>query len=348
MTPSTELLLHLARRTPDARRWLVLGGERELAKGLAHDPGACVTWMPTDVRERGGGEADDNVDIIDDLMTVFADQPAFDAVAIPVPQARDLARRWLVLAARVAAEGHVLVAGANQAGGRTAIRDALSLFRGLRDETYGQRHRAARFEVGMRPPISPAWTMDNGIWPGTFATLRLQVGDAPPRPLKTLPGVFSASRLDDGTRMLLDNLVVQPGERVLDAGCGCGVIGMSAVDQGAGAVDMVDTGLLAVTVARVNAQCEPRVRVLAGDVYSATGDTRYDLIVSNPPFHQGKALDGSVAARLIDEAPAHLRPGGRLVLVANAFLPYTARLESVFQHVETVANTGRYQVVRGS
>ncbi|MEO2039426.1 MAG: methyltransferase, partial [Martelella sp.] len=50
--------------------------------------------------------------------------------------------------------------------------------------------------------------------------------------------------------------------------------------------------------------------------------TRYDLIIMNPPFHAGKATELSLGKALIKAACDALKPGGRLLLVANRGLPY--------------------------
>jgi 16S rRNA (guanine1207-N2)-methyltransferase len=90
----------------------------------------------------------------------------------------------------------------------------------------------------------------------------------------------------------------------------------------------------------------PALRVFASDVFEAIGEERYDLIVSNPPFHRGKAVDYTVADRLIEEAPGHLAEGGSLLVVANAFLAYGKRMSKAFRDVETVVATRQFHVLR--
>jgi 16S rRNA (guanine1207-N2)-methyltransferase len=86
--------------------------------------------------------------------------------------------------------------------------------------------------------------------------------------------------------------------------------------------------------------------VLASDVYSALGDERFDLIISNPPFHQEREIDYGAAGRLIAEASGHLTKGGKLVLVANAFLPYAVPLERAFGTFDVLADNRRFKVYR--
>jgi 16S rRNA (guanine1207-N2)-methyltransferase len=69
-----------------------------------------------------------------------------------------------------------------------------------------------------------------------------------------------------------------------------------------------------------------------------------DLIVTNPPFHTGKATDYELSQRLIREAPRFLKPGGQLWLVANRFLPYPDLLDSAFGSFSRRAETGKFTV----
>jgi 16S rRNA (guanine1207-N2)-methyltransferase len=133
---------------------------------------------------------------------------------------------------------------------------------------------------------------------------------------------------------------------VLDLGCGCGVIGLVAAREGADWVDMVDANLLAVACARENVarQGLTNTRTLAGDVVDAVRGERYDVVVTNPPFHVGDAADVTVAHAFIEGAGAVLRPGGRFYLVANRPLLYEPILRARFAAVERIAASNRYAV----
>ena len=73
---------------------------------------------------------------------------------------------------------------------------------------------------------------------------------------------------------------------------------------------------------------------------------RFAVIVSNPPFHQERNIDYGPAGRLMREAPGRLQPGGKLLLVANAFLPYPDLLEGAFGSFDTLADNRRFRVYR--
>lgn len=312
----SDLLLDLADRFGSGPS-LVIGDEAALATALND----AAAYLPTDVRER-------------DLATVpVVDVPeaaAFGTVLLPAPPDRDLLRRHLLIAAdALEPRGLLIICGANAEGGKSAIKDAESLFGTPTWAGYREKHRMGMFRKGELLP--PAWAAEPGIKPGTWRDFSVDtpVGELH---LETQAGVFAGARLDAGTRLLLDHLSIPAGADVLDLGCGVGVIGLVATRLGAGSITMTDANLLAVRAAQRNADViDIPARVLASDVYTHLGDERFHLIVSNPPFHRGKQVDLSVGNRIIAEAPARLHPGGALLLVANAFLAYGKQMTTVFE-----------------
>ena len=72
---------------------------------------------------------------------------------------------------------------------------------------------------------------------------------------------------------------------------------------------------------------------------------RYEWVVTNPPFHRGRKADPGLGQAIIRAAAAALRPGGRLVLVANRQLPYEAELARSFGAVEQLALDGGFKVL---
>jgi 16S rRNA (guanine1207-N2)-methyltransferase len=344
LTPAQDLLADLGADLDDVGAILVPGASAALVAELAAlHPGATIHWLPADARELPGPEG---IVAHDDIARPALNERSIDLVAIEAAGDRDLTRRWLALAREVARPGGtVLIAGANDAGIRSAIGDARDALGLVAVEDYRRRSRVAHITVPPVPPAAPAWLAEPGIAPGTWGRFVVAEGGID-LVFETLPGVFSADRLDEGTRLLLEHLDVPAGAAVLDAGCGAGVIGVVAGRRGAGSVTMTDVSLLAVAAARRNAGLAGTpAEVVAGDVYGGVAARRFDLIVSNPPFHQGKVVDYDMPHRLIAEASEHLTPGGRLVLVANAFLPYDRLMREHLGAVAVLGATRQFRVL---
>jgi release factor glutamine methyltransferase len=164
---------------------------------------------------------------------------------------------------------------------------------------------------------------------------RVYVDSAPvmsgPMRIIVLPGVF---RPISDTWLLARTLCrhTRPGTAVLDLCSGSGAIAIAAARTGA-TVTAVDVSRRAVATIRINAMLnDVEVEARRSDLFSGVGDRRFDVIVSNPPYvpdPTGDRLptrgprrawdagrDGrAILDRLIDEAPAHLRPGGTLLVV---------------------------------
>jgi 16S rRNA (guanine1207-N2)-methyltransferase len=128
-------------------------------------------------------------------------------------------------------------------------------------------------------------------------------------------GVFSHGRLDPGTAVLFRETAPPTGGRLLDLGCGWGVIGLALARAAAGAdVTAVDVNERALLLARENAVrlgVAGRYRALLPDDVDA--DAAYDEIWSNPPIRIGKQ---ALHALLLTWLP-RLAPGGRAVLVVG-------------------------------
>jgi len=165
--------------------------------------------------------------------------------------------------------------------------------------------------------------------------------------IHTLPGVFSRDGLDVGSDLLLSTLSPHTKGKVLDLGCGSGVLA-TALAQHSPKVRLwlCDVHAAAVEASKATLAANGlEGEVFASNVFSdVTG--RFDLIISNPPFHDGVQTSLDAAHNLIRGAVKHLNSGGELRIVANAFLPYPQVLDEAFGSHEVLAQTGRFKVYR--
>ncbi|MBK6574990.1 MAG: methyltransferase [Sandaracinaceae bacterium] len=283
---------------------------------------------------------------------------AFDVALVYLPKGKARQRWVLDLAAQaLRSEGELRVAGGKREGIRS-IRDAVAeRFATVLEITSGGH---AQCIVARGPRV----LADGGAGLERYASEAVLAVPGEPLTCMWYPGVYGADKLDEGSALLLGVLAawVEAGElerveRVLDVGCGSGVLGAFVARAaaargllGAGRslrVDLVDVDALALEAARATLRRAglemAEVSVFGSDVYSHVSG-RYDWIISNPPFHEGVRTSYDAPERLIREAPKHLRPGGRLVLVANAFLPYRDALDQTFGGHAVLAETGRFRV----
>jgi 16S rRNA (guanine1207-N2)-methyltransferase len=165
--------------------------------------------------------------------------------------------------------------------------------------------------------------------------------------IKTLPGVFSRDGLDVGSQLLVNTLTPHTKGKVLDVGCGAGVLAAVLASHSPKVrLTLCDVSAPAIEASRATLAANGlEGEVFASNVFSdVTG--RFDMIISNPPFHDGLQTSLEAAQQLIRGAVRHLGTGGELRIVANAFLPYPKVLDEIFGFHEVLAQTGRFKVYR--
>lgn len=132
----------------------------------------------------------------------------------------------------------------------------------------------------------------------------------------TASGVFARTAVDAGSRLLLEAVDLRDVQRILDLGCGYGVLGIVTAARAPHArVILVDINPRAVALAEDNIRLNavPNAEARCGDGCAPVADERFDLVLYNPPIRAGR----HVVVRLLREAHACLTPRGRLYLVAR-------------------------------
>ncbi|MFJ2435978.1 methyltransferase [Streptomyces anulatus] len=165
-------------------------------------------------------------------------------------------------------------------------------------------------------------------------------------------GIFCAERLDIGTRFFLKHLPSRGGAvRVVDLGCGNGVLGLSAavanpeahltfVDESYGAVASAEETF------RAGAPAGAKADFLVGDGLDGLDPGSVDLVLNNPPFHSHMATTDATARTMFTGARTALRQGGELWVVGNRHLSYHTHLRRIFGNCTTVAGDPKFVVLR--
>ena len=156
---------------------------------------------------------------------------------------------------------------------------------------------------------------------------------------------------------MLDNLPVTTGRpEVIDLGSGSGALGVAfALDNPGAHILFVDESHLAVRSAEATFRDAFAGRDVAdhrwadfrvGDCLDGLPDSSADLILNNPPFHQGRAIGDDVAWKMFTGSKRVLRRGGEVRVVGNRHLNYDAKLRRVFGNSEVVAANSKFVVIR--
>lgn len=106
----------------------------------------------------------------------------------------------------------------------------------------------------------------------------------------TSSSVFSKKRIDAGTHLLIEEMVLPEAGTVLDVGCGYGAVGIAAATFNPKLrVVMTDVNQRAVQLARRNLEINKvlNAEVRHGYLYEPVKDLVFDCIVTNPPVSAG-------------------------------------------------------------
>lgn len=256
--------------------------------------------------------------------------PPHAAGLVCLPRARDHARALLAeAAASVRPGGPVLVDGQKTDGIDAILR-----------------------ELRGRVALSPALAKAHGRIGAFPAGPELADWAARPRPVAggfvTLPGVFSADGPDPGSVLLAAALPPRPGARVVDLGAGWGYLARAILArEGVERLDLVEAERDALDCARLNVD-DTRARFFWEDARRFRPEGPVDAVVTNPPFHAGRAADPALGLAFIEAARRMLTARGTLWLVANRHLPYDGALSRAFREVDSIGGDAAYRLWRAS
>ncbi len=161
-------------------------------------------------------------------------------------------------------------------------------------------------------------------------------------------GVFSKDRVDFGTNVLLNSLEnLDNINKVLDVGCGVGIIGLSIASKYKNlTVDMVDVNEKAVLLTNENIKLNKlsNCKSFVSNVYEHVTD-KYNMIISNPPIRAGKEIVHKIAS----EAKEHLELNGFFYAVVQKKQgadSFKKKLEEVYGNVEIVNKDSGYMIFK--
>lgn len=339
--PATQLLLRNLDRLA-SRNLLLLGAPEDdaIVDTFGGRRGALVTF---DYRAflRYQSQLAGRTGLRPHFTSAYTPDDAHDVAIVFLQKGADLNDMVTAMAHdALAPGGTAFFVGENKAG----IRSAADVFeRRLGAIVFSDRARHCALFQARRAPSTASHHLNLQTWEREYHLT------APSTSLRivTVPGVFGLGRLDAGTRLLLDHLPSDLAGSVLDFGCGSGVIGAAVKARVPGcAVTLSDANAFALYAATRTFALNGLAaeRVVASDVFSHL-DGPFDVIISNPPFHQGIATNYEVVASFFAGCASRLRPGGRVIIVANHFLPYERQMAEALTSPKVVAQNEKFKVL---
>ena len=160
----------------------------------------------------------------------------------------------------------------------------------------------------------------------------------------TASGIFSKDKIDKGTLTLAENMILEQNSRVLDIGCGIGILGIAAAKLFDANVVMSDINKRAVMLAKKNVKLNNvKAEIFQGNLYEKIKDNDFNVILSNPPQNAGKEL----CFKLIEQSKKYLKANGSLQLVARhnkGGKTLSKKMQEVFGNLKVIAKKSGYWV----
>ncbi|GLS83098.1 class I SAM-dependent methyltransferase [Paraferrimonas haliotis] len=264
----------------------------------------------------------------------------YEQVILYYPKAKPLARYLFALAQSHLTENGILwVVGENKSGVKTLAKQLPDGFSAPIKQDNA-RHCLLFSSVCHTPTPMPPLQQWLSHYPIEVDGETLQIS--------MLPGVFSDKRLDKGSELFLKHMPELKG-RVLDFGCGCGVIGLVAAKRYPDIkLECIDINAMALASTELTLASNQ----VNAKVYPSDGlqEVEYGLkaILSNPPFHDGLQTSTSVAMEFIRQSKKKLKRRSVWQIVANGHLPYSDAIATHFGPVNIIDNDGRFKIYRQS
>jgi 16S rRNA (guanine1207-N2)-methyltransferase len=276
-------------------------------------------------------------------------QPAVEgrhaAVLLLAPRQRAQCRGLLVHALEQAdADGLVMVSVANNAGAGAVERDLAELAGAPRSLS---KHKCRVYWLYRDQALVNADLAAQ--WRAEAAPRHIEDGRFLSR-----PGVFAWDRIDSASALLAAHLPADLAGSGADLGAGYGYLSCEVLQrcEKVQSLHLYEAQAQALELARVNlAGCSAaagRPIALEFHWHDVTRGLpgRYDFIVTNPPFHQGRADEPELGQAFLRAAARALTAQGRLLLVANRHLPYEQTLSAHFHATRVLADAQGFKVIQ--
>jgi len=281
---------------------------------------------------------DSNVTQLNCLDTLPSDP---DVILFKIPKSKSLLIEQLIKIKSIAAPSTVFIAADRAKDIHSSTLKVFEKFLGTTTTSLAVKKARLVFcqfdtKAPQSSPFPTQWPMQNKTLARDFI-------------ISNHANVYSREKLDIGGRYFIENLPkVTANSRVIDLGCGNGVIGLSVLASEPSAhVTFVDESHMAITSAEQNikdnlpaviGQCHFHLN----DCLTNVDSNSVDLILCNPPFHQQNATTDHIAWQMFKDSHRVLKKGGELRIIGNRQLAYHIKLKRIFGNEKLIASNDKF------
>lgn len=279
---------------------------------------------------------DDNIRYIDSLSSL----PLCDWVVIKIPKTLALLEQQLIdLKAVVSRRTHIVAA----AKAKSIQKSTLALFEkylgNTRTSLAKKKSRLVFCDVeeSLGPANSPfptCWQTDDGSFD-----------------IANHANVFARQQMDIGARLLVQHLPSASDKKVVDLGCGNGVIGLYMLRKNPNChVTFIDESYMAIASAKLNVERNMPEKIgqcafIVSNCLEQTPKQAFDVVICNPPFHQQNTITDHIANQMFEDAKTRLKKGGELRIIGNRHLDYPQKLKRLFGGYQVIASDRKFSIL---
>lgn len=238
--------------------------------------------------------------------------------------------------------GELIISGFKDEGIKTYTQKCRALFEQVSAEKNGSVYIGI-FSKALVPLRA------GGLDDRNYPTLRLI--NTPSLNFYSKPGLFGWDRIDAGSALLVDHLPavlecqLSTSSSLLDLGCGYGYLTLATACYPFMRRVATDNNAAAIAAMKCNANFYGLdVAVIAGDAGKDI-DELFDVILCNPPFHQGFDVSDELTDKFLISVRNLLARSGLAVFVVNAFVGLEKKAGLHFSSVSVIARNASFKLV---
>lgn len=242
--------------------------------------------------------------------------------------------------------GRLFIAGEKSQGIKSIAKNAKPLFGHSQIEKHGALYLVTLTKTQEKPLDTPSKQLDDKHYPQTRA-----IGTLGSLTLFSKPGVFGWDKIDPGSELLVQYLTEQiehfreNSSTTLDLGCGYGYLTAAAANLGFTNLYATDNNAAAISAINETAKRNHFAVTAWPDDIGSNATQAFDLVLCNPPFHQGFDHAKELSARFAQALSRLTKAHGKALVVVNQFINFETLCQSYFKTIRVKLANKSFKVI---